>query len=189
MKDIFFSNCYIEAKKAEKRALKAGKSNIKILKLPRYMNGGHFFPHYAWIDTDTNTFYDFVKLNNNKNEIFFKGYIKSHTDYAWTKWVRRMRTQLLDNFNKAVGMDIGEEWHKCPLDTNIELDKCITGVIQISVKSKNGIIFKMLPIKKAGMKYIDSNKNIVTLEKLDTDSKITGWKYFNDFVPTERYSG
>lgn len=175
MKDFFYSNCYFQALKAKK----AGGDNIKIIKLPSYINQS-FFPHYFWKDLTTNKYYDFVKENpENKCTLWFKGYIRETSEGAWKRLARIYKNWVIEEFTKAMEVMPSDKWYTCRDYPYIELDKCKTNKLLV-YKGSNKI--EIVDLKDLDVIY-HYEDNAAVIRNFANDKTFIAWNYFNDEIP------
>lgn len=86
-KDLYWSNCFIEAIRAK---IKHGKE-VEIIHLPARDNE-IYCTHWMWHDLVDNKVYDFHSINDHDhwwNFIIFKGYIRVRPYEIWERWLSK----------------------------------------------------------------------------------------------------
>lgn len=102
------SNCLFEALKAKIKDPK----NVQIHVFPASVNGHGLVPHFWWSVGDTG--YDFKKESNTKQNLLFKGRIRSYKKSIYEEQLRDLYRKAVNEKYLKKGIDLFGEltWHE-----------------------------------------------------------------------------
>ena len=169
----YFSNCYFEAKKAEKKG-------YKVIKLGYLYTGSHT-PHYFWYDPEENAYFDFRKSNQNSNSYFYKGYVRKTSKADFTRHINRLISNTTEKIEKETGVTIAQ--NNLDGGTNLflkswwfESERCSSGKVLYVEKIDGNKVYKVANVKD--LEPTDDG-GFVVLKKLADNENVIGWMYWN----------
>lgn len=173
MKETYFSNCYFEAKKAEKRG-------CKVIKLG-YFYTGKIIPHYFWYDPKEDAYFDFRKVKASSNSFFYKGYVRSVSKEEFTKHINRWISNNISELEIVSGIPINQnnlsngtdlfyrDWWFDPSHST-------TGkVLYVEQNGEN----KVYNVEDINNLEPSNDRGEVLLKKLADNKNVIGWMYWN----------
>ena len=170
----YFSNCYIEAKKAEKKG-------CKVIKLGYLYTGSHLFPHYFWYDPKTETYSDFRKSNQASNNFFYKGYVRCVSKNAFARHLNRLISRQTEEINKETNIAIMQ--NNLDGGTNLYLrdfwfepNQCLSGKILYVEKINGEETYKVEDVEN--LEPVNDG-DFTILKKLADNKNVIGWMYWN----------
>lgn len=173
MEKTYFSNCYIEAKKAEKKG-------CKVIKLG-FLYTGKIIPHYFWYDPKEDAYFDFRKSNSSSNSFFYKGYVRGVSKSEFVRHVNRWVSNNVVNIEKETNIPVFQN----SLDggTNLflrswwfEPSRCISGKILYVEKVDGTEVYKVDNVEN--LEPVSDGMGLI-LKKLTDNKNVIGWMYWN----------
>ncbi len=173
MKNTYFSNCFLEAKKAEKHG-------CKIIRLGSLYTG-KILPHFFWYDKEKDAYFDFHKVKSTSNSLFYKGYIRElpRKDFARhvNRWISNNISKIENDTNVPIfqnSLDGGTRLFS--REFFFEKEKSISGKIMYAENKNGKTVWNVEKIDN--LNPIDDG-GFITLKKLADNENIIGWMYWN----------
>lgn len=173
MKKEYYSNCFLEAKKAEKRG-------YKLIRLG-FMYTGKIIPHYFWYDKEKDAYFDFHKVKLTSNSFFYKGYVRELSRQDFMKHVNRWVSNNLSKIELNTNIPVFQNSLDCGTrlfarDFFFEEEKSIFGKILYAENKDSKVIWNVANVNS--LEPTEDGRFII-LKKLADNKNIIGWMYWN----------
>ena len=172
--NVYFSNCFLEAKKAERKG-------CKVIKLGFLFTGG-IIPHYFWYDAEKDMYFDFRKVKQSSNSFFYKGYIRGLSRKEFFKHVNRWVSNNVSKMEARMNIPVMQ--NNLENGTNLfvsdwwfEKERCISGKILYAEKADTGLVYKVENVDELNPSY--DKTGFFVLKKLADNENVVGWMYWN----------
>ena len=173
MKETYFSNCYIEAKKAK-------RNGCTIIKLG-YFYTGKIIPHFFWYNPKENAYFDFHKMKSSSNDFFYKGYVRKTSKDDFIKHINRWVANNISEIEKVANIPVAQNnldggTSLFPRDWWFEPERCTSGKVLYVEIVDGKETYKVDDVNN--LEIIDNDMGVI-LKKLADNINVIGWMYWN----------